>query len=449
MNGIEELADRIVGLRTDGVASAIMAKLRLHVADTIGAWIAATQTPEGKALISFRHRLPIGHAVERNLHDDLATHCALVRLSEIDDIHLASMTTPGSIAIPAAVTLAANLHETDIDSVAAAMLAGYEAMIGLGLVIKGPNVLYRGIWPTYFAAGFATAAVTARLLRLNLEQTAHALALALTLASPSVGQHHAVTTARWFSVGNAARNGLTAALGAQSGFTADLDILRSRLFPEVYGIEPDIAVMVGNTALAFSEVSVKPWCAARQTMAATQALREILESGVRAAEIAEITAYVLPPHLRMINHGITLGDRASFLTSLPYQLAIVALQPSHMADLNLAAEVPLSSLHGFMGRVKVAAEDALLADYPARWPARIVVEASSGRRELRIDCVPGDPERPLTKAEIEKKFSHFAEPLASDTAAKLLQSSLNALNSNNSLFSLMKDLEGVMSRAAR
>ena len=82
--------------------------------------------------------------------DDLATHCALVRLSELDDIHLASMTTPGSIVIPAAMTLAATLPDADVGDVAAAMLAGYEAMIRLGLAIKGPNILYRGIWPTYF-----------------------------------------------------------------------------------------------------------------------------------------------------------------------------------------------------------------------------------------------------------------------------------------------------------
>ncbi len=38
---------------------------------------------------------------------DLATRCALARLSEIDDIHLPSMITPGGIVIPAALTLAA------------------------------------------------------------------------------------------------------------------------------------------------------------------------------------------------------------------------------------------------------------------------------------------------------------------------------------------------------
>ena len=193
------------------------------------------------------------------------------------------MTTPGSIVIPAAMTLATRLPNANGADVAPAMLAGYEAIIRLGLAINGPKVLYRGIWPTYFGAGFAAAAVAARLLRLSPQQTAHALALALTMASPSVGQHHAATTARWFSVGNAARNGLTAALAAQSGFTADLEILRSRLFPEVYGIEPNIAVMAGS-ALTFPDVSMKPWCAARQTMAATQGLREILEEGVAPAK---------------------------------------------------------------------------------------------------------------------------------------------------------------------
>ena len=267
MNGINELADIVQ--RPDLAADeGVREKLGLHLVDTVGAWIAATRTPEGKKLIAFRGRMP-----SPNLSDDLATHCALVRLSEIDDIHLPSMTTPGSVVIPAALTMASALPNAAVDQVPAAMLAGYEAMIRLGLAIKGPDVLYRGIWPTYFGAGFATAAAVARLLRLDAQQTAHALALALTAAAPSVGQHHAATTARWLSVGNAARTGLNAAFAAQAGFTADLNLLQSRLFPDVYGMTPDIAIMAGD-ALTFTQVSFKPWCAARQTMAATQALRE-------------------------------------------------------------------------------------------------------------------------------------------------------------------------------
>lgn len=445
MNGIDELAALIVWLRTDDLAAATLDTLRLHVADTIGAWIAAAQTSEGKLLISYRNRQRSG-SNGNELDDDLAAHCALTRLSEIDDIHLASMTTPGSIVIPAAMTLAAALPDAEIDDVAPAMLAGYEAMIRFGLAVKGPNILYRGIWPTYFSAGFATAAAAARLLHLDERQTAQALALALNLASPAVGQHHAATTARWFLIGYAARSGLTAAQAARAGFTADTDVLRSRLFPDVYGIEPDLGAMsAANDAAALARVSFKPWCAARQTMAATQALREILDGGVGAAEISEITAYVLPPHLKMIDHGVNPGNRASFLTSLPYQLALAALRPDEMLDLDQAAGQSLPQVQAFMARVRVTADEALLADYPSAWPARLVVMTASGRHEHDVHDVPGDPARPFTEADVRKKFKRcVASCLDEDAAERLWRSSLTVLQSRDALLSMLRDLDRVM-----
>jgi 2-methylcitrate dehydratase PrpD len=447
MNGIDQIAEIVQrpNLGADGV---LREKLDLHIVDTIGAWIAATQTAEGKALIVFRNRMRAADKTETpSLFGDIATHVALVRLSEIDDIHLKSMTTPGSVAIPAALTLAAALPEANTSDIGAAVLAGYEAMIRLGLAIKGPDALYRDIWPTYFAAGFAAAAVAARLLRLDTEQTAHALALAITTASPSVGQHHAVTTARWLSVGNAARNGLIAAFAAQAGFTADVDVLRSRLLPDIYGIEPDIAATVGD-APAFLDVSLKPWCAARQTMPATQGLREILETGIAANEIAEITAHVLPPHLKMIDHGVRPGDRASYLTSLPYQLAVAALQPDKRLGLDLKAAVSPAELQSLMARVKIIGDETLLTDYPARWPARIVVTTPSRRDERRIAHLPGDPERPLSKAAVEGKFREFVGAVSGDATISLLQSGLSVLEERVSLTSLMNELEGVGARAA-
>src|SRR5262245_61191838 len=209
---------------------------------------------------------------------DLATRCALARLSEIDDIHLASMTTPGAIVIPGALTLAAALPEAKAADVIAAILAGYEAMTRLGRAIDGPTVLYRGIWPTYFAAPFGVAAVAARLLKLDEKQAASALALALTFAAPGVGHHNAATTSRWFAAGNAARNGLNAALAAQQGFTSDLRLVEGNFLSGIYGVTPDLAAFTDglDERLALTEVSYKPWCAARQTMAATQALKDIV-----------------------------------------------------------------------------------------------------------------------------------------------------------------------------
>ena len=64
------------------------------------------------------------------------------------------MITPGAIVVPSALTIAASLPDVTTDDLAAAIVAGYEAMIRLGAAIDGPSVLYRGIWPTYFAAPF-------------------------------------------------------------------------------------------------------------------------------------------------------------------------------------------------------------------------------------------------------------------------------------------------------
>jgi 2-methylcitrate dehydratase PrpD len=445
MNGIDRLASCIVALRSDDAAND--RQIALHVADTVGAWVAATATIEGKAVIAFRRELQnLASAGGSNPLDEVALHCALARLSEADDIHLASMTTPGSIVIPAAFILAARLDAADAAALPAAILAGYEAMIRLGQVINGPAVLYRGIWPTYFTAAFGTAAVTARLLGLTERQTAHALALALTMSAPSVGQHHAATTARWLSAGQAARNGVTAALAARSGFTTDLDLLRSQFLPGIYGIEPDLTAMTDASAKrpAFTEVSFKPWCAARQTMAATQALRESLESGIAADEITEITAAVLPPHFKMINHGVKAGDRASFMTSLPYQMAIALLEPDARFALSAPSVALSSALQSLMSRITVVADDSLLPHYPAEWPARVSLVTSRGRQEKLIRRVPGDPKRPMSQASVKAKFDRLVAPVLGEEAGPLWRTAVEALHSTERPIDLVRQLDKVI-----
>src|SRR5262249_61568411 len=124
------------------------------------------------------------------------------------------------------------LRGVGADEGLAASLVGVGAMPRPGRAVEGPPFLYRGFWPPYFAAPFGIAAVAARLFKLDAEASAHALAL--TLAAPAVGHHNAATTARWFAVGNAARNGLNAALAAQQGFTSDRTLFEGRFLPDVF-----------------------------------------------------------------------------------------------------------------------------------------------------------------------------------------------------------------------
>ena len=121
---------------------------------------------------------------------------------------------------------------------------------------------------------------------------------------------------------------------------------------------------------AMLELSFKPWCAARQTMAATQALKEIIASGVAPSAIEEVTVEVLPPHLKMIDHGVVAGDRVSHLTSVQYCMAVAALAPEAAFDIQQApAKIP-SAVQALMAKIKVQADERLLAEYPRSWPAR-------------------------------------------------------------------------------
>jgi 2-methylcitrate dehydratase PrpD len=448
MSALERLGGYVAasGRRCEAVRETV----ELHLIDTVGALIASTRTVEGLGLLRFRAAMRARAQTDGAWALDLATRCALARLSEIDDIHLPSMTTPGAIVIPGALTLAAALPAVAASDVIAAILAGTEAMTRLGRAVDGPAILYRGIWPTYFAAPFGMAAVTARLLKLDEEASAHALALALTLAAPTVGHHNAATTSRWFAVGNAARNGLNAALAAQQGFTADRKLFEGRVLADILGIRPDVAALSDGLGerIVLAEVSFKPWCAARQTMAATQALKDIIASGVAPAAIDAIVVCVPPPHLKMIDHGVVAGDRASHLTSVQYAMATAALAPEMAFDVQQTPPDLPPPVRALMAKIKAEADERLLADYPASWPARVRVAAGSTRHAREVTHVPGDPARPFDRTRVQEKFLRFTQPvLGVETAGRILARCSDVL-ATGEFSQLMDEIERACSAAS-
>jgi 2-methylcitrate dehydratase PrpD len=434
---LERLGAHSAGGYRPGLSAPMRDAARLHLADTVGAWVAAGATAEGRALLGFLS------PEEKDVPGRVALNCALARLSEIDDIHLASGTTPGALIVPAALTIGASQGSGGA-AVAEAIAVGYDAMVRLGTALDGARLLYRGVWPSYYAAPFGVASTAARLLGLNATQSAHALAIALSLAAPSVGRQSGATMARWLAIGNAARNGVFAALSARAGFTGDLRLFESEFFGAIYGVTPEAAALADAFAdrPALPETGFKPWCAARQTMAAAQALREIVESGVPPREISEVLVSVPSVHLKMIGHGIAPGDRGSSLTSVSYQMALAALAPESMLDVRQAPDRVPGEIQAFMEKVAVESDDELLRHYPASWPARVRVTASGGKREKLVTQVPGDALRPFSEAQVTEKFRRVTAPLLGQRSADdLLRLSLSALDHDDGPGSLLEKIE--------
>src|SRR5690242_19166076 len=136
-------------------------------------------------------------------------------LLDYDDTHLRTVIHPTAPVAPAALALGEQRRLSGAEMLHAFILgAEIECRIGNSV---SPGHYARGWHITSTCGVFGSAVASAKLLGLNAEQTWHALGIA---ASQSAGLvENLPSSAKNVSVGNAARNGLFAALLAEQGCT--------------------------------------------------------------------------------------------------------------------------------------------------------------------------------------------------------------------------------------
>src|SRR5262249_452782 len=124
MTALEQLGEFVAQCGCEGVPDDVRELVELHIIDSVGAWMAGAANVEGRSLHQLREAMRNEAPIPLGLH--IATRCAQARLSEIDDIHLPSMITPGGIVVPAAISMAGIMRAPIANDVIAAILAGYE-----------------------------------------------------------------------------------------------------------------------------------------------------------------------------------------------------------------------------------------------------------------------------------------------------------------------------------
>lgn len=137
-------------------------------------------------------------------------------LLDYDDTHLRTVIHPTAPVAPAVLALAEQRGLTGA-AVLRAFLLGAEVECRIGNAVS-PGHYARGWHITSTCGVFGSAAAAARLLGLDAERTWHALGIAASQSAGSV--ENLPSAAKNVSVGNAARNGIFAALLAEQGYTA-------------------------------------------------------------------------------------------------------------------------------------------------------------------------------------------------------------------------------------
>jgi len=404
MTAIQTLAEHTAKIRARDIDAKSRAVLKNHVVDTVGALLAGLHTEEGRALVKLLP--PSGGTMEA-----VSRRAAVTRLTEIDDIQLTSGTTPGSVIVTVALTLAGAEKRPRAESFADAVVAGYEAMTRLGRALDGPRVLYRGIWPTCFTTPFGAAAVGARVAGLDAGKTAHALAMGLAEATPGPGRPPGPLASRWLVLGEGARAGALVARAAAQGFNGDPELIEGPWLKGAHGLEANAAALTEGfeNGSALMTLSMKPFCSAKQSVGAVHALRTIIGRGVDPGSIRAVKVFVPEAYRMMISHGASVGNRSSSILSVAYQLGLAAHDPDGLYDVareRVAGDGPVVE---FAKKVTIAADPALAVHYPARWPARVEVETESGTASEEVIDAPGDPGDPLDAAAVRDKFHKIVD----------------------------------------
>jgi 2-methylcitrate dehydratase PrpD len=209
-------------------------------------------------------------------------------LLDYDDTHLRTVIHPTAPVAPAALALAEQRGLSGAEMLHAFIL-GAEVECRIGNTVS-PGHYARGWHITSTCGVFGSAVASAKLLGLNAEQTWHALGIA---ASQSAGLvENLPSAAKNVSVGNAARNGLFAALLAEQGCTAAPAAIEGTLgWAQAMGDDPIISEVTEDLGERWELLknTYKPYpcgIVMHAVIDACLALRR--DHAVEAAEIAEI-----------------------------------------------------------------------------------------------------------------------------------------------------------------
>ena len=293
---------------------------------------------------------------------------ALIHARTQDDSQLSAQMHLGCTALPALLAIGDRDDRSGADFLAA-MIAGYEAATVIG---RGASraAVDRGFRPASIFGSFAAAAACSRLLGLDAGGFVSALALAASFGG-GVNQTWASGGQEWqYQVGQASRNGLTAALLAGRGVVGARDALEGpagfyRAFTDATRAGAQPAADLGRH-WNLLDVSFKshPVCAINQNPVDV-ALRLIRQHPVALDAIDQISIH-LPPHQARypaIDNTGPFGHAGDALMSIQFCIA-VALSRGAVRVADLESELSAAEV-ALVERCKVI-EDPALAENSCR-----------------------------------------------------------------------------------
>ncbi|HEY1288982.1 MAG TPA: MmgE/PrpD family protein [Burkholderiales bacterium] len=333
--------------------------------------------------------------------------------AEVDDIFRDGIYHPGAPTIAAAFSL------SEEENLLRAIVVGYEISTRIGAAMGRAHYKY---WHNTGTIGcFGAAAAAAEALALDAGRFAHALA---TVATFSAGLQQAFrmdSMSKPLHAGHAAEAGVLAALAAREGVTGSLDVMEGEAgYGRAMGAGPDWEKALATLGEDFhiTRMTFKNHACCGHTFAAIDgalALQKKLNIHCNEIESVEVATYRAGLEVAHYENPATPAE-ARF--SLKY---VVATGLTH-GSVRLAAfesgRIGDPATRALMKRIRVSLDPELDAAFPTQRAARVAIQAGGRRAEHLQPTRIGDPDAPLSDAQLEDKYLELAAPVIGPERAK-------------------------------
>jgi 2-methylcitrate dehydratase len=411
----ERLAAYADALRPADLDLATIEAVKAHVIDTIGCAIAAFDERPVRICRDIALAVPGGLATvigtARRTTPDLAVfaNTAAARYFDLNDSYIARGSSHPSDTIPACFAVA-EAERADASALITAIVLAYEINSRLVDVFD----LNDHGWDSPVFTLPAVALAAGKLMRLDRERLTQAVNLALN-DHIAMQQTRVQTLSDWKGLADAeaARNAVFAALLARGGITGPAPIFEGRagFFRQVSGPANIDVDAFGRPGIPFriNAASMKTYPAQGYVQTAIAAAIEVASA---AGSVDRIVAVEIATSRRGY---ITAGSEPEKWApdtketadhSLPYVTARAMFDGSINNDSYSNAKLREPRLLAFMRRITVKEDPQLTAMVGKEGvPTRLTATLDDGQRIIRqVDSLPGFVDRPMTRADVERKF---------------------------------------------
>ncbi|GFF51706.1 hypothetical protein IFM61606_02316 [Aspergillus udagawae] len=417
----EKLARWAANLQYHDLPEEVIQRTKELFIDWLGCTIAGRHHPAVAAIVRFATQMGPSSGKSELIDGSLGLtsspafasliNGASSHVVEQDDLHNRSIMHPATVIFPAALAVAQDIHADGKEFITACVV-GYEVGCRTGEYLGKSH--YEKFHSTATGGVVGVAAAVARLLHLDVNQTLSAIGTAGTQAAGLWQFLLDATHSKQVHTGKACFDGIFAAYSARDGLLGPRDILEGSrgMGAALVPGETDPESISQGLGLDYAVLgsSFKWHASCRHTHPSVDALMELMaKHQVRFHEIDSVVARTYQAAINVLGltgRGETV-HQSKF--SMGFVLAVAAKNGQAMITDFTEEALEDAELRELQQRVTMELDPEIDAKFPKQWQGTIVVVCKDGRKYTEsVEYLKGDPENPLTRAELETKFRALA-----------------------------------------